>query len=147
MLSGEALSCIMLKFEIDNKMIDSNPIETRIASVYKDDNEVIIITMKDCGEVDEMDVLDLNLVIRQKANQQKALKLLILLSDFDLTKKAKEMAAKEDNLSQTKARAVVVSNRLKASVFNFMKQFSEKSYPQQFFKNQDEAYQWLLSLK
>lgn len=128
-------------------MIDSNPIDTRIASVYKDENEFIIITMKDCGEVDELDILDLNLVIRQKANQQKALKLLILLSDFDLTKKAKEMAAKEENLSQTRARAVVVSNRLKASVFNFMKQFSEKSYPQQFFNNIDEAYQWLLSLK
>lgn len=140
------MSCFMRKFE-NSKMIDSNPIETRIASVFKDDNGVIIITMKDCGEVDEFDVLDLNLVIRRKANQQKALKLLIMLSDFDLTKKAKEMAAKEDNLSQTKARAVVVSNRLKASVFNFMKQFSEKSYPQQFFQNQEEAYQWLLSLK
>jgi hypothetical protein len=57
------------------------------------------------------------------------------------------MAAKEDSLSQTKARAVVVFNRLKASVFNFMKQFSEKSYPQQFFNKIDEAYQWLLSLK
>lgn len=128
-------------------MIDSNPTETRIASIYRDENEVITITMKECGEIDEFDVMDLNLVIRQKSEQKPALKMVIILCDFDLTKKAKEMASKEDNLSKTKARAIVVSNILKASIFNFLKQFSEKSYPQQFFKNQDEAYQWLLSLK
>lgn len=121
--------------------------ETRIATVFMDEAGILVITMKDCGAVDEFDVVDLNLVIRHKAEQKAVLKLVIALADFDLTKKAKVMATKEDNLSVTKARAIVVSNRIKASVFNFFRQFSKKEYPQQFFKNKEDAYEWLLSLK
>lgn len=125
-------------------MIHSNPTETRIASVFLDENGVICTTMKDCGLVDEFDVMDLNLVIRHKANGKDCLKLLIATGDWDMSKKAKEMALREDNISKTKARAIVVSNKLKASLFNFLKQFQNRTYPQQFFENRDEAYRWLL---
>lgn len=128
-------------------MINSNPTETRIASVYKDENEIIIITMKDCGLIDEFDIMDLNLVIRHKSENKPALKLLVSISNIDLSKKAKLMAKKEENLSITKARAIVVSNFIKSSLLNFLKQFSKKGYPQQFFKNKEEAYAWLMSLK
>jgi hypothetical protein len=128
-------------------MEKSNPTEIRIASVFKDGNGVIITTMKDCGEIDEYDVMDLNLVIRTKAENQAALKLLIATGNWDMSKKAKEMAEKEDNISKTKARAIVVSNTVKASALNFLKQFDGKSYPQQFFTDRDEAYKWLLSLR
>ena len=72
--------------------MDTNPTETRIASVYIDEKEIIIITMKDCGLVDEFDVMDLNLVIRHKAGNEARLKLFVSLASYDLTKKAKEMA-------------------------------------------------------
>jgi len=128
-------------------MINSNPTETRIASVYKDENEIITVTMKDCGVIDEFDIMDLNLVIRHKSENKPALKMVLSLAEFDLSKKAKLMAKKEENLSKTKARAIVVSNLIKASLFNFFKQFSKKGYPQQFFKNKEEAYAWLMTLK
>jgi hypothetical protein len=121
--------------------------ETRIASVYRDENGVIVIDMKDCGLIDEYDVMDLNLVIRQKCANRPSLKLVVATGDWDMTKKAKEIAEKEDNLSQTKARAVVVSNNIKASILNFLKTFSDKSYPQQFFNNRESAYEWLLGYK
>jgi hypothetical protein len=126
-------------------MVSSNPTETRIASVYLDENSVIITTMKNCGLIDEYDVMDLNLVIRHKSGDQPRLKLTVATGDWDMSKKAREMAEKEDNISKTKARAVVVSNNIKASLLNFLKQFNNKSYPQQFFHNKEEAYQWLMS--
>jgi hypothetical protein len=121
--------------------------DLRIAKVSMDDNDIIVVTMKDCELVDEYDVMDLNLVIRHKAAGIPRLKLVIAHADFDLTKKAKEMAEKEDRLSQTKARAIVVSNGLKASLMNFFKAFSDRGYPVQFFKDRDEAYKWLLTLR
>jgi hypothetical protein len=127
--------------------MDTKVTDIRIATIYKDEQGIVIITMKNCGVVDEYDVMDLNLVIRHQANGQPVLKLLNALADFELTKKAKEMAEKEDNISQTKARAIVVSGGMKASIMNFLKQFSEKGYPQQFFSNQEEAYNWLLSFR
>jgi hypothetical protein len=128
-------------------MTTPNPTETRIASVFKDENSVIVITMKDCGVVDEYDAVDLNLVIRHKCDQKPSLKLVIATANFDLSKKARKVAEKEDVLSKTKARAIVVSNNIKASVYNFMKQFDNKPYPQQFFTDKDEAYAWLLKFK
>jgi hypothetical protein len=128
-------------------MIQDQPTETRIASVHRDENGVIVITMKDCGLVDQYDIMDLNLVIRHKANQQNCLKLVIATGDWDMNKEAREMALNEDHLSRTKARAIVVSSKLKASLFNFLKQFNNKEYPLQFFENKETAYHWLLTFR
>jgi hypothetical protein len=125
----------------------TDTIETRIAEVKRDRNGILIVTMKDCGEVDEFDVMDLNLAIRHIAQHKMAYKLIIATAGFDLTRKAKEMSRKEDNISKTIARAIVVSNRIKASLFNFIKQFDNKTYPQQFFTSKAQAYDWLLKLK
>jgi hypothetical protein len=125
----------------------SNPVETRIATVFLDENSVVKITMKDCGTIDEYDIVDLNLVVRRLTDSKKSLKLVILKGNWDMTKKAKEMAQQEDAIAQTKARAIVVSGVIKASLLNFIRQFSEKDYPQQFFNDPFEAYQWLLGFK
>jgi hypothetical protein len=125
-------------------MEKARPIETRIATVFVDENRVMTITMKDCGLVDEYDVVDLNLVIRHLANEEAVLKLIIATAGFDLSKKARQMAKREDHLSKTRARAIVVSNTVKASLLNFMKQFADRTYPQRFFSNREEAHAWLL---
>jgi hypothetical protein len=128
-------------------MISSNPTEIRIASVFRDENGIIIVTMKDCGTIDEYDVVDLNLVIRHKAQNQAALKLIVATGSWDMTKKAKAMSQKEDNISRTRARAIVVSNSIKASLMNFLKSFNDKEYPQQFFIDKQAAYNWLLTFR
>jgi hypothetical protein len=124
-----------------------NPTETRVATIQRDANGVIVISMKDCGMVDEFDMMDVNLVIRHFSGNHPALKLVITAADFDMTRKAKEIAEKGDSPEKTKARAIVVSNTLKASIMNFLKAFGGKSYPQQFFRDRDEAYQWLLGFR
>ena len=129
-------------------MLIENPIETRIATIFKDENDIIIIiTMKNYGKVDEYDVIDVNLVLRYKTNKQPALKLLDTRAIWSMDKKAKERAKFEDTVSITKARAIVISLFRKVTNFNFLRQFCKKDYPQKFFTNKQEAYNWLLSQK
>lgn len=128
-------------------MLTLNRTDTRIATVLKDENGVIITTMKTCGMVNEFDMMDLNMVIRQLAGDQPPLKLMDARASFDLSKKARELAEKEEELSGTKARAIVVSNSIKAGVLNFLKEFNNRDYPNQFFNDKDEAYRWLLTFK
>jgi hypothetical protein len=64
-----------------------------------------------------------------------------------MSKEAKLMAAKEDKLSKSIARAVVVSNSVKSSLANFLHQFKDKPFPHQFFHDRETAEKWLLSLK
>ena len=128
-------------------MTNSNPTETRIATIFQDDNGILIITMKDCGKIDEYDVIDVNLVIRHKANKKPVLKLLDTRANWSMDKKAKERAKFEDTVSITKARAIVVSNNLKSTLFKFLQSFNEKDYPQQFFISKEAAYNWLISQK
>lgn len=127
-------------------MANSNPTETRIATIFKDENGIIIITMKNCGKVDEYDVIDVNLVLRRKTNKNPSLKLLDTRAIWSMDKKAKERAMQEDIINPTKARAIVVSSVLKSAMFTFLRRFSKKGYPQQFFTDKQEAYSWLKSL-
>lgn len=124
-----------------------DPVETRIATVLKDKNGILIITMKDCGIVDEFDVIDINLVLRHLSEKNPSFKLLDARADWRMDNKAKERAKMEDTTSVTKARAIVVSGLVKATLLKFLQSFSKKEYPQKTFTNWDEAYSWLLKIK
>jgi hypothetical protein len=122
-------------------------IDTRVARVYKDANDIVVIIMKNAGVIDEADMTYLNLVIRQLAGNKAVYKLLDARATFDMDKKAKMLTEKEELISKTKARAIIEANSIKASLHNFLKQFSHDMYPQQFFTEYDEAYHWLIDLK
>jgi hypothetical protein len=128
-------------------MANTNPTETRIATIFKDANGILIITMKDCDTVDEYDVIDINLVIRIKTEKKPVLKLLDTRAKWRMDKKAKDRSRVEDRSNYTKARAIVVSNGIKASLYKFLQEFNKKTYPQKFFTDKEEAYNWLLTLK
>lgn len=128
-------------------MNTSRKIITRVAEVSLDDDEIILIKMIDSVKVDEFDILDLNLIIRHFSKNKPALKLLDSRNSWTISAKAKRIASKESALIKTKARAIVVSNRLKVGVLSFMKKFESKKYPQEYFINMDEAKAWLLNFK
>lgn len=128
-------------------MPSSNPVETRIATIFKDKNGILIITMKDCGLVDEFDVIDINLVLRHLSEKNPSYKLLDARAEWRMDAKAKERANLEDSTSNTRARAVVVSGIVKATLIKFLQSFSKKDYPQKTFTDWDEAYEWLLKIK
>lgn len=126
-------------------MANTNPTELEFANVFKDKNGIIIITMKDYKKLDEYDVLNINITIRHKAAGKPAL-LLDARAKWRMDKKAKERAKLEQAASVTKARAIVVSNAITATLMKFLQSFNKHEYPQQFFSDYDEAYEWLKSL-
>lgn len=107
----------------------------------------MVITMKDSTNVDEYDVADINLVIRNLSKRQAAYKLLDARANWSMDKKAKERAKKENSEKNTLARAIVVSNSIQAGLLQFLQGFSKSKYPQKIFSDWDEAYEWLLSIK
>ena len=121
--------------------------DTKAAKVYKDANDFVVIIMKETKLIDEADITDLNLVIRNYADKKPVYKLLDARANFDMNKKAKLLTEREERISKTKARAILVSSSIKASLHNFLKEFYHDKYPQQFFTDYNEAYQWLLNLK
>jgi hypothetical protein len=125
-------------------MANTNPTELEFATVFKDKNGIIIITMKDYKKLDQFDVININLAIRHKSGGTPALKLLDARSNWSMDKKAKERAKLESLASVTKARAIVVSNSIKAVLLKFLQSFNKQEYPQEIFTDWDEAYDWLL---
>lgn len=128
-------------------MANTNPTELEFATVFKDKNGIIIITMKDYKKLDQFDVININLAIRHKSGGTPALKLLDARSNWSMDKKAKERAKLESSASVTKARSIVVSNFIQATLYKFLQGFGKYDYPQQIFTDYDEAYNWLLSMK
>lgn len=122
-------------------------VETRVAKIECDKKGIIIITMLDAVDVDHEDVLDMNLVIRHLSNNEPALKLFDSRATWKISPQAEKEAMKQDGITTTLARAIVVSNALKANLLSFMKQFDKKGYPQEYFSNYDDAYKWLLAFK
>ena len=57
-------------------MANQNPTELEFATVFKDKNDIIIITLKDYRKLDQYDVININLAIRHKTEGKPALKLL-----------------------------------------------------------------------
>ena len=127
-------------------MANNNPTELGFATVFKDKNGIIIITMHDHKTIDEFDVININLAIKHKVGETPALKLFHAGANWSMDKKARERAKVESSITTTKARAIVVSNSIKATLFKFLKYFGKQGYPQEFFSDWDEAYNWLLSL-
>ena len=103
--------------------------------------------MKDCGRIDEYDVVDLNLALRHITGGKAALKLVDTRSSWSMDRKAKERSKLENSSQHTKARAIVVSNFIKAALFRYLHELGKKDVPQEFFTNKDEAYKWLLGQK
>lgn len=125
-------------------MANTNPTELEFATVFRDKNGIIIITMKEYKKLDQYDVININLAIRHKTNGKPALKLLDARAKWSMDKKAKERAKLEQAASVTKARAIVVSNVITASLMKFLQSFAKQEYPQKIFSDYDEAYEWLL---
>lgn len=128
-------------------MPSHNPTELDFATVFKDENGVIIITMKDHRTLDEYDIININLAIRYISEGKPVLKLLDSRASWSMNKAAKERAKMEHNSNATLARAIVVSNAVAAALMSFFQSFSAFNYPQKIFTDYNEAYAWLLEQK
>jgi hypothetical protein len=128
-------------------MLVSNPTDLEFATVFKDERGVVITTMKNYGKLDRLDVININLTIKHLSENKPSLRLLDARSNWSLDKSAKEQAKIEQAAGLTKARAIVVSSTIQATMMKFLQSFSKYNYPQEIFTNYDKAYTWLLELK
>lgn len=122
---------------------NQNPTDLGFATVFKDKNGIIIITMKEQQLLDEIDVININLSIRFKAEGKPSLRLLDARAKWSMNKKARERAKQEHKATPTIARAIVVSSAVTAALMGFLKSFGKHHYPQRIFTDYEEAYQWL----
>lgn len=122
-------------------------IKTPIAHVWKDADGIIHIKLIEASEVDEFDILDLNLVVRNLSKQQPVLKLVDARCSWKISAKAKTKALEEDKLNKTIARAIIVSNSIKSTFFSFIKKFETTKCPQKYFTDINQAHLWLLEIK
>lgn len=119
--------------------------ETRIATIKKDKNGVLVIVLKKCGPIDTFDLLDYGLVLRRKCDNKPALKLVFALHGFNVRLKARRILNEEDGILPTKACAYVVSGNARALMRNVISRFRNKPYERRFFTNSDAAYSWLMA--
>ena len=122
-------------------------IETRIAKVWLDNQNILTIELIETNNVDEFDIQNLNLVVRDISNDKPVLKLVDSRCSWKISSKGRAKALEEDLLNKTIARAVVVSSTIKSTLFSFIKKFENTNYPQQYFTTIHEARQWLSTLK
>lgn len=122
-------------------------VNTNVADVSIDKNDIIIITLKGSVKLDIEDVIDINLIIRNLSDQRPVLKLLDARANWSIYPNARKKAIEQDALNKTLARAIVIPNVVKTTLMNFYKNFDKKDYPQKYFKDYVSAYNWLIGLK
>ena len=122
-------------------------IETRVAKVWLDEQDIVTIQFIETNNVDEFDIQNLNLVVRNLSNDKPVLKLVDSRYPWKISTRGKANAIEEDTLNKTIARAIVISSTIKSTLFSFIKKFENTNYPQQYFTTAQEARQWLLTFK
>lgn len=122
-------------------------IETRVAKVWQDEQDIVTIQFIETNNVDEFDIQNLNLVVRNLSNDKPVLKLVDSRCSWKISTRGKAKAIEEDTLNKTIARAIVISSTIKSTLFSFIKKFENTNYPQRYFTTTQEARQWLLTFK
>jgi len=124
-----------------------NPIKTRTATIFMDENNIIHIIMHNNVIVDYEDALDNSLVIRSLSGGKKVLKLIDSRCNWSIEKKAKDFIDSKDIKDNTIARAVVKSSVINSKLINFFTKLNRPQIPTKIFTDYDEAYSWLLEIK
>ena len=130
-----------------HKNMPTSIIETRVAKVWLDEQDIVTIEFIETNNVDEFDIQNLNLVVRDISNNKPVLKLVDSRCSWKISTKGRAKALEEDLLNKTIARAIVISSTIKSTLFSFIKKFENTNYPQQYFTTTQEARQWLLTFK
>lgn len=118
---------------------------TRTAEIRIDSNGFLVFKIKPGSVIDEEDALDNFLVIKTLTKNKKFPKLIDLRGNWKMTKKAKEVSRKNISPENTIARAYIIDSLLTRLMLNFFKSFTKPEVPQEFFKNENDAVNWLLS--
>lgn len=120
---------------------------TRTAKISLEKEGYLKIDMLPDVVVDAEDALDNMLVIKNLSAGKKTLKLIDVRGNWSMTAGARKVSKKNFSPESTLARAYIVDSFLTKVMFNFLRSFTDKKVPEEFFNHEEEAIAWLLSEK
>ncbi len=119
---------------------------TRTAKISLEQGYLKIVMLPNVV-VDAEDALDNLLVIKNLSAGNKMLKLVDARGNWSMTPEARRVSTKHFSSETTLARAYIVDSFLTKMMLNFLRSFTEKKVPEEFFNHEEEAIAWLLSFK
>ncbi len=121
---------------------------TRTAKFFIDDNDILHIVMLPDVLVDELDIYDNYLVVRDLTERRVMLRCFdARANDWSMSEKAKIIAKQTFENKSAKAVAILIKSGITSSLLNFFNRFGDPEMPRKYFDNEKEAINWLLSLK
>lgn len=124
-----------------------NHFTTRTAIITLEAEGYIKIKMLPDAVVDAEDALDNMLVVKNLSCGEKMLKLIDARGKWSMTPEAKIVSKKNFTPETTLARAYIADSYLSKLMLTFLRSFSEKKVPEEFFNSEEEAIIWLLTFK
>lgn len=124
-----------------------NYFKTRTANISLEKEGYIKVSILSGSVIDVEDALDNLLVIKNLSGGKKMLKLVDARGKWSMTSEAKKVSKKNFSPENTLARAYLIDSFLTKLLFNFFKSLSRPSIPEDFFNDEKEAVDWLLSNK
>ncbi|HWY13472.1 MAG TPA: hypothetical protein VN026_19240 [Bacteroidia bacterium] len=120
---------------------------TRTAKISLEKEGYIKISILPGSIIDTEDALDNSLVIKNLSEGKKMLKLVDARGKWSITSEAKKVSKKNVSPENTVARAYIIDSFLTKVMFNFFRFFTRSNTPEDFFNDETEAIDWLLSFK
>lgn len=121
--------------------------ETRTASIFRDENNVVHVVVCKGITMDYYDALDHYLVVKNLSGGRPVLKLIDTRAGWGMQRKARKFLARKDRNTGTLARAIVQNSWLKKLLLNFVYRICRPGVPTKLFTDPAEAYCWLMKIR
>lgn len=119
-----------------------NKIELNKAICELIEEGVILVTYKSKVEIELEDVIEIRNTTHQLANGKEYVSIYDAGEETTVTKEAREISAKDGNIANRKAMAIIVKHLGQRILANFFINLNKKIHPMKAFTNKDEAIKW-----
>ncbi|MBV6484285.1 MAG: hypothetical protein KFKLKKLM_00781 [Flavobacteriales bacterium] len=103
---------------------------------------VILVTYKNNVEIDINEVIEIRNTTHQLANGKAFVAIYDAGEDTLITKEAREISAKDGNITNRKAMAIIVKHLGQRIIANFFINLNKKIHPMKAFTNREDAVKW-----
>jgi hypothetical protein len=126
--------------------LNKGRIETELATLEIDSNEVLTLTLKSCDTITEIDQVALHLLLCSEPYQILKLQLLDIRACWNTQQNDVRLLMNQNALFIPYARAVIIPSEANTSSIQAILILSKDvKYPVRFFTSKIVAYDWLMS--
>lgn len=119
-----------------------NKIELNKAICELIEESVILVTYKSKAEIELEDVIEIRNTTHQLANGKEYVSIYDAGEETTVTKEAREISAKDGNITNRKAMAIIVKHLGQRILANFFINLNKKIHPMKAFTNREDAVKW-----